>query len=387
MFRLIQGDVGSGKTIVALIAIMAVVSMKEQAVFMAPTTILAEQQFVTYQKLAPHLKIALLTQKTPNKKQMLLDINNHVYDVVVGTHALIEDTVNFSKLGLVVIDEQHKFGVETRNQLIKKYHSKDVLYLTATPIPRTLAMMTCGGQNVSIIKEKPKQKEPIETIYVTKDSLTQIYEKINEEIKLKHHVYVVVPAISSNKVDDNINSVHTLLNHQVKAPIFMLHGQMSKDEQEQQMQAFMHEPSVLLATTMIEVGIDISTATVMVIFSAENFGLSQLHQLRGRIGRNELKSTCYLVSEKDDIERLHLLSQIDDGFELANYDLKLRGPGDFIGQEQSGFLKFNFLDIMSDHKLIDIAQNDVYDLLKQKEFQKNPKYCYLRNYIKESLKI
>ncbi|MGE4320942.1 MAG: ATP-dependent DNA helicase RecG [Acholeplasmataceae bacterium] len=387
MFRLIQGDVGSGKTIVALIAIMAVVSMKEQAVFMAPTTILAEQQFMTYQKLAPHLKIALLTQKTPNKKQMLLDINNHVYDVVVGTHALIEDTVNFSKLGLVVIDEQHKFGVETRNQLIKKSHSKDVLYLTATPIPRTLAMMTFGGQNVSIIKEKPKQKEPIETIYVTKDSLTQIYEKINEEIKSKHHVYVVVPAISSNKVDDNIKSVHTLLSHQVKAPIFMLHGQMSKEEQEHQMQAFMHEPSILLATTMIEVGIDISTATVMVIFSAENFGLSQLHQLRGRIGRNELKSTCYLVSEKDDIERLHLLSQIDDGFELANYDLKLRGPGDFIGQEQSGFLKFNFLDIMSDHKLIDIAQNDVYELLKQKDFQKNSKYYYLRNYIKESLKI
>ncbi len=387
MFRLIQGDVGSGKTVVALIAIMAVVSMHEQAAFMAPTTLLAEQQYNTYVKMAPDLRIALLTQKTPHKKNVIEDIKNHQYDLVVGTHALIEDVVKFAKLGLVVIDEQHKFGVETRGQLIEKSHSKDVLYLTATPIPRTLAMMTFGKQNVSIIKEKPKQKEPIETLYITKDKLDIIYKKISEEIALGHHAYVVVPAISSSHVDDNIESTYALLKSNVRAIIHMLHGKMTKDQQEASMHAFMDSPSILLSTTMIEVGIDVQSATLMVIFSAENFGLSQLHQLRGRVGRNELKSTCYLVSEKDDIERLSLLSKIDDGFELANYDLKLRGPGDFIGFEQSGFLKFNFIDILSDQKLIEIAQNDVFDLLKQKDFKTNRKYQYLRNYIKQSMKI
>ncbi len=387
MFRLIQGDVGSGKTIVALIAIMAVVSMREQAVFMAPTNLLAEQQYKTYKKLAPTLRIALLTQKTPNKKKMIQAIKAHEYDLIVGTHALIEDYVEFSKLGLVVIDEQHKFGVDTRQTLLNKSHSKDVLYLTATPIPRTLAMMTFGGQNVSIIKEKPKQKEPIETIYLAKDKLDDIFKKIDSEIKLGHHAYIVVPAITSDKVDDNIESTYELLKDRMDAPIHILHGKLTKDEQDMAMQNFMSKPSILLSTTMIEVGIDISTATLMVIFSAENFGLSQLHQLRGRIGRNELKSYCYLISEKDDIERLQLLSEISDGFELANYDLKLRGPGDFIGKEQSGYFKFNFLDIMSDQKIIETAQKDVFSLLKQKDFKTNNKYRYLRNYIKESMKI
>ncbi len=387
MFRLIQGDVGSGKTVVALIAIMAVISMGEQAVFMAPTTLLAEQQYHTYVQMAPHLRIALLTQKTPQKKKVIEDIKNHQYDLVVGTHALIEDVVKFSKLGLVVIDEQHKFGVDTRGQLIDKSHSKDVLYLTATPIPRTLAMMTFGKQNVSIIKEKPKQKEPIKTLYVDKDNLDLIYKKIDEEIAQGHHAYVVVPAITSNHVDDNIESTYELLKANVDAQIHMLHGKMTKQEQEASMQAFMDKPSLLLSTTMIEVGIDVQTATLMIIFSAEHFGLSQLHQLRGRIGRNDLSNTCYLISGKDDVERLTLLSKIDDGFELANYDLKLRGPGDFIGSDQSGFLKFNFIDILSDQKLIEIAQKDVFELLKQKDFQTNRKYQYLRNYIKESMKI
>ncbi|MFA6801485.1 MAG: DEAD/DEAH box helicase, partial [Acholeplasmataceae bacterium] len=387
MFRLIQGDVGSGKTIVALIAIMAVISIHEQAVYMAPTNLLATQQYQTYKSLAPHLSIALLNQKTPNKKQVLEDIKQHRFDLIVGTHALIEDYVEFSNLGLVVIDEQHKFGVETRNQLLNKSHSKDVLYLTATPIPRTLAMITYGKQNVSIIKEKPKQKTPVKTQYVTKEALPLIYEDIKNEIKLKHHVYIVVPAISSNKVDDNIDTAYKMISKNLDIPIYIIHGQMKKDEQELVMENFKKEPSVLLSTTMIEVGIDISTATLMVVLSADHFGLSQLHQLRGRIGRNELNNTCYLVSEKSDIERLELLSKIDDGFELANYDLKIRGPGDFIGTEQSGYLKFNFLDILQDQKLIEIAQKDIYELMKQNDFNENPKYKYLKNYIKQSLKI
>jgi len=387
MFRLIQGDVGSGKTVVALIAIMAVVSMHEQAVFMAPTNLLANQQYETYKKLAPKLNIGLLTQKTPNKTQMIKDIKSHQYDLIIGTHALIEDYVAFSNLGLVVIDEQHKFGVDTRNQLIDKSHSKDVLYLTATPIPRTLAMMTFGQQNVSIIKEKPQQKAPIDTQYVTKDKLSVIFNHIHKEIKLNHHVYVVVPAITSDKVDDNIESIYELLIQKLDIDIFMIHGQMKKQQQEDTMQKFKDNPSVLLATTMIEVGIDIPTATTMVIFSAEFFGLSQLHQLRGRVGRSGLASTCYLVSEKSDIDRLKLLSRIDDGFELANYDLKIRGPGDFLGKEQSGYLKFHFLDIMQDQKIINIAQKDVLNLLKQKDFKTNHKYKYLNRYIKETIKI
>jgi ATP-dependent DNA helicase RecG len=387
MFRLIQGDVGSGKTVVSLIAIMAVISNGEQAVFMAPTNLLANQQFETYKKLAPTLKIGLLTQKTPNKEQMIKDIKDHAYDLIIGTHALIEDYVKFSNLGLVVIDEQHKFGVETRNQLIDKSHSKDVLYLTATPIPRTLAMITFGQQNVSLIKEKPQQKTPIDTQYVTKDKLEIIFKHIDQEINLNHHVYVVVPAITSDKVDDNIESVFKLLSQKLDGDIFMIHGQMKKQQQEETMQHFKEKPSVLLATTMIEVGIDIPTATTMVIFSAEFFGLSQLHQLRGRVGRSALASTCYLVSEKTDIERLELLSKIDDGFELANYDLKLRGPGDFLGKDQSGYLKFHFLEIMQDQKIIEIAQKDVLSLMKQKDFKTNYKYKYLNRYIKETMKI
>lgn len=386
-FRLIQGDVGTGKTIVALIAIMAVVSMQEQAVFMAPTQLLAEQQYHTYKKIAPFIKIALLTQKTKDKKQIIEDIKHHRYDLVIGTHALIEDYVMFNNLGLVVIDEQHKFGVDTRNKLIQKSHAKDVLYLTATPIPRTLAMITYGMDHVSIIKEKPMQKQPIKTHYVLKDKLDIIYKHINQTLKNNQHVYVVVPAIASEKVDDNIHSVYEMIKPHVDGKIHIIHGQLTKDIQTKTMKDFQSNPSVLLSTTMIEVGIDIKSATLMVIFSAEYFGLAQLHQLRGRIGRNDLQSTCYLVSEKEDIKRLELLSKINDGFELANYDLKMRGPGDFVGHKQSGFLNFNFLDIIKDQKIIQIAQKDVVHLMKQNDFKSEKKYQYLHRYIKQSMKI
>lgn len=383
-YRLIQGDVGSGKTIVSLIAIYACINASEQVSLMAPTELLANQH---YQYFKAHLKdarIALLTGKTKNKDQLKKDIEAHQYDLVIGTQALIEDNVIFNHLGLVVIDEQHKFGVSTRDELLAKAHAKDVLYLTATPIPRTLAMILFGESHVSVIKEKPKNRIPIDTLYLTKSRIKDVYTKIQATINQLEHVFVVVPAITSEKVTDNITTVYEQLKENIKAPIFILHGKLSHEEKELAMETFMYTPgSILLSTTMIEVGIDIPTATLMVIFAAENFGLSQLHQLRGRVGRSSLKSSCYLVSEKEDIPRLELLSKERDGFKLSEYDLVARGPGDFLGVDQSGYLKFNYLELLDDYPILVEAQKNVESLIARSDFMTNPIYKYINRYFKE----
>lgn len=387
-YRLIQGDVGSGKTLVTLIAIYAAITAGEQVSFMAPTELLANQH---YQYFSTHLKsckIALLSGKTKKKDELKASIKNHEYDLVIGTHALIEDDLEFKNLGLVIIDEQHKFGVHTRDELIAKAHAKDVLYLTATPIPRTLAMIAFGESHVSIIKEKPKDRIPIDTLYIQKDKLGELYTSIDTAIERKEHVFLVVPAIDSDKVEDNINTVYEEIYARFSCPIFVLHGKLPNDEKERMMENFVYTPgSILLATTMIEVGIDIPTATLIAIYSAEHFGLSQLHQLRGRVGRGTLKSVCYLISDKEDIERLEMLSKIDDGFKLSEYDLMARGPGDFLGVEQSGYLKFNFLDLLTDYPILIEAQKNVLSLLSKPDFKTNSAYKYLNKYIADSLKI
>lgn len=385
-YRLIQGDVGSGKTLVSLIASYAVITAGEQVAFMAPTELLAIQHFQVFSTYLKDVKIALLTGKTKNKERVKEDIQKHQYDLVIGTHALIENDVIFNQLGLIVIDEQHKFGVSTREELIMKSKSKDVLYLTATPIPRTLASIVFGNSHVSVIKSKPKSRVPIETVYLQKSHITTLYDAIRETIKRNEHVFLVVPAITSTQVTDNIDSVYEDINSAIKAPIFILHGRLTDEEKTQVMESFIYTSgSILISTTMIEVGIDIPTATLMGIYAAEHFGLSQLHQLRGRIGRSHLRSMCYLISEKDDIERLHLLSKIDDGFKLAEYDLIERGPGDFLGAEQSGYLKFKFLDVLKDQAILTEAQKNVKDILKRPDFKTNPSFKYLLRTITEKV--
>jgi ATP-dependent DNA helicase RecG len=383
-YRLIQGDVGSGKTIVSMIAAYAVITSGEQVTLMAPTEMLATQHYQSFTALLKDVNIALLTGKTKHKDQLKDDIKNHKIDLVIGTQALIESDVIFNNLGLIIIDEQHKFGVHTRDELISKANAKDILYLTATPIPRTLAMAAFGEHHVSIIKEKPKERVQISTHYLTKEKVNELYEAMRQTISRNEHVFVVVPAITSTKVDDNIESIYQELKERFNAPIFVLHGKQLKDIQEKTMEQFTYTPgSILLSTTMIEVGIDIPTATLIAIFSAEHFGLSQLHQLRGRVGRSNLKSTCILISKKEDIERLNILSKENDGFKLAEYDLLQRGPGDFLGVDQSGYFEFKYLNLISDSAILNEAQKNVIQLISEEDFMTNPKYKYLNRFYKD----
>ncbi|MDX9692458.1 MAG: DEAD/DEAH box helicase, partial [Acholeplasmataceae bacterium] len=257
-YRLIQGDVGSGKTIVSMIASYAIITAGEQVALMAPTEMLAQQHYQSFKTLMKDVNIALLTSKTKQKDELKNAIKNHEYDIVIGTQALIESDVTFDHLGLIIIDEQHKFGVHTRDELIAKANAKDILYLTATPIPRTLAMAAFGEQHVSLIKQKPKERGHVETIYMTKDKVKDMYEAIRQTTNNKEHVFVVVPAITSDKVDDNIESAYQELKERLNAPIFTLHSKLPKDIQESMMHQFTFTPgSILLSTTMIEVGIDI----------------------------------------------------------------------------------------------------------------------------------
>lgn len=387
-YRLIQGDVGSGKTVVVLLAIYTAITAGEQVTFMAPTELLANQHYQYFTSMLKSCKIALLSGKTKCKDQMKKMIKDHEYDLIIGTHALIESDVEFSNLGLVIIDEQHKFGVNTREELINKAHSKDVIYLTATPIPRTLAMLAFGDAHVTFIKEKPQDRIPVQTEYITKEKIEELYQSIRTAISRKEHVFLVVPAIDSEKVTDNIETVYESISKLFDCPIYVLHGRLPNDEKESMMEQFVYTPgSIMIATTMIEVGIDIPTATLIGIYAAEHFGLSQLHQLRGRVGRGNLKSICYLISEKSDIERLETLSKTDDGFVLSEYDLQVRGPGDFLGVEQSGFFKFDFLDLNHDQAILKEAEHNVLELLELPDFKTNPKYKYLYKTITDLNKI
>lgn len=384
-YRLIQGDVGSGKTVVSMLACYAVITANEQVAIMAPTELLANQHYEYFRKYLKDVRIVLLSSKTKDKITVKEMIKNHQVDLVIGTHALVEDDVMFSHLGLVIIDEQHKFGVETREELLKKSLSKDLLYLTATPIPRTLAMLAFGDTHVSLIKEKPLSRLPILTRYILKNEIDALYQMMASALIRKEHIILVVPAIDSNLKTDNVDTVyHQIQTEFPHTKIYTLHGRKSNQEKEETMDAYIQNPgSVLIATTMVEVGIDIPTATLIGIYQAESFGLSQLHQLRGRVGRGNLASYCILISEKEDIERLEVLTQVDDGFKLANFDLIERGPGDFLGKDQSGYIDFKYLDLIKDDKIIQDAISYVEKLIKEEDFYQNPKYQYLRKIVEE----
>ena len=378
MNRLLQGDVGSGKTIVALMSMLIAVDNGFQSCIMAPTEILARQhaeQFAIL--LAPlGIEVGLLTgsTKTAERRTILAGIEQGTMKIVVGTHALIEDAVRFKNLGLAVIDEQHKFGVAQRAKLWEKNNiPPHVLVMTATPIPRTLAMTAYGDLDYSVIDELPPGRTPITTVHRLDDARPQVMDFIKSEIKLGRQIYFIFPLIEESEKLQYEDLMRGYENIKSWFPepqywISMVHGRMNGDQKGVNMKRFVErETQIMVATTVIEVGVNVPNASVMVIESAEKFGLSQLHQLRGRVGRGSEKSYCILLSGsqvgKDAKDRLKVMCSTNDGFKIAEKDLELRGPGDIQGTRQSGALDFKLANIVDDRALLEIARNEVEQLL------------------------
>ena len=389
MNRLLQGDVGSGKTIVALVAMLVAVENGYQAGFMAPTEILAEQHYRTLASLLGNLpvthRLLVGAQRSRLRRDVLEDMRRGSAQIVVGTHALFEKEVAFARLGLLVIDEQHRFGVLQRAQLRAKGENPDVLVMTATPIPRTLSLTIFGDLDVSVIDELPGGRKPIRTVLKYDDEKESVHDFVRREVQKGRQVYFVYPIIEeSEKVDLKAATSHCAALQERVFPEFrlgLLHGRMSSEEKEEVMKRFQHrELDILVATTVIEVGIDVPNATVMVIENAERFGLSQLHQLRGRVGRGSEQSYCILLAERwlarrvrdagSDPEqqqiaqrRLATMVQTTDGFRIAEVDLELRGPGDFFGTRQSGMPEFKVANIVTDAATLALARDDAFALV------------------------
>ena len=377
MNRLLQGDVGSGKTVVAIYAILVAIANGYQAAFMAPTEILSEQHFQTIQKYLQHshVRMQLLTGSTNSKykKDVLEQIRNGQIDLVIGTHALVEETVQFKKLGLVVIDEQHKFGVIQRLKLKEKGVQPDVLIMTATPIPRTLSITLFGDLDISILDEMPPGRTPIKTFWISKDKENEAYKFIQEEITKGRQVFIVYPLVEESAVLDLKAAVTEArkLQHDVfpACKVGLLHGQMKSKDKDKIMTDFKERHyDILVSTVIIEVGIDIPNATVMVIEHAERFGLAQLHQLRGRIGRGSEQSYCLLFGNpktNEARERLKIMAKTCDGFKIAEMDFKLRGPGEFFGTRQHGLPELKISDLIRDFPILKQARIDAFEIVSK----------------------
>ena len=367
MNRLVQGDVGSGKTAVAAGAAYFAVKNGYQAALMAPTEILASQHYATVSGfLGPlGIKTALLTGSlTPKKKAELKEqIRSGEYNVVVGTHALVQQNTGFSRLGLVITDEQHRFGVGQRETLAAKGHDPHKLVMSATPIPRTLAMMIYGDLDLSVLDELPKGRQKIDTFAVTGKLRSRAFSFVRERLAEGRQGYIVCPMIEENDLDlKNVSEYAERLKQQEFKDyrVGLLHGKLSAAEKESVMQRFKdHGIDLLVSTTVIEVGVDVPNAVIMLVENADRFGLSQLHQLRGRVGRGQYKSYCILITDnvsEDSVKRLKILSKTSDGFRISEEDLKLRGPGDFFGSRQHGLPKMKIADLSSDTELLRFAQ-------------------------------
>ena len=372
MNRLLQGDVGSGKTIIALFIMLIAKDNQYQSCLMAPTEILATQHYEKISKqLAPlGLRVEFLSgsTKTAKRREILAGLENGDVDILIGTHALIEDNVQFQNLGLVVIDEQHRFGVEQRAKLWRKNTTPPhVLVMTATPIPRTLAMTLYGDLDISVIDELPQGRKPIITKHLYEKDRLRLFGFMQRQIAEGRQVFVVYPLIQESEKMDLLDLMagYEAMERAFPLPkyaIGIIHGKMKAEVKDYEMQRFIKkETQILLSTTVIEVGIDVPNATVMVIENAERFGLSQLHQLRGRVGRGGNQSYCILMSKyelsNDGRKRLKAMVDTNDGFEIANIDLQLRGPGDIQGTQQSGMLDFKIADIVKDEKLVAYTRN------------------------------
>ncbi len=371
MSRLLQGDVGSGKTIVALQAIIVVLENGYQSVLMAPTEILAEQHLRTICRYlaGQDYQVELLSGRVVGKERraILQRIRKGEVDLVIGTHALFQKGVEFAQLALVVIDEQHRFGVMQRSQLMDKAKNPDTLVMTATPIPRSLALTLYGDLDLSVVDELPPGRQPITTLVLSEKRRDEIFEALRRELRRGRQAYVVYPLVEeSQKVDLHAATEMSGYLQQTVFPEYrvgLLHGRLKPVEKDQLMQRFQAgQIQILVSTTVVEVGIDVSNATLMVIENADRFGLSQLHQLRGRIGRGKLKSYCILVVSRrcsaEARERLETMRQTQDGFEIAEKDLEIRGPGEFVGTRQSGLPRFLFANLVRDRKIMDIARRE-----------------------------
>jgi ATP-dependent DNA helicase RecG len=390
MNRLLQGDVGSGKTVVALYAMLVGVANKLQSALLAPTEVLAEQHYFTLSRLleGSNVVVELFTGRTKRKaKEALKRLGDGKIHIAVGTQALIQQDVEFANLGLVVVDEQHKLGVKQRAVLKSKGLSPHYLVMTATPIPRTLALSYFADFDVSVIDELPPGRQPIRTKWVRPKQTPGVYQFIRDEVASGRQAYIVVPQIDDTGLDDakSVLAEHKRLNegplHGLRLAV--LHGQLSTDEKHATMLAFRNrETDVLVATTVIEVGIDVPNATVMLIDNAERFGLSQLHQLRGRVGRGKETSYCILVSDAlengPSAERLRAMTETTDGFEIAERDLALRGPGEFFGTRQHGLPEFKLADVTNEMELLQQAKEDALALLAEDPRLTRPEHRVLR---------
>ncbi len=399
MNRLLQGDVGSGKTIIAILASAIAVGNKVQIAIMAPTEILAHQHYEVFKKFTDIAKIptALLVGKIKSKERtsILNGLKNGKISIIVGTHALIQKDVDFKKLGLVIVDEQHRFGVMQRGDLVAKGQNPHFLAMTATPIPRTLSITYYGDMDISIIDEMPKDRIPITTTVVQPMRLSKVYNFMKEQINRGQQCMVVYPLVEESEKSDLAAAVEAYqeLSENIfpKQNVGLIHGRMKKEEKDAVMAAFAaNDINILVSTTVIEVGIDIPNSTVMLIEHAERFGLTQLHQLRGRVGRGTHKSYCILVqrnfTDKGN-KRMRIMESTNDGFKIADEDLKMRGPGVFFGIQQSGFFNFKIANLITDGKILKEARSAAFSLIKddpslqksgnlevKKHFQKHYQY-------------
>ena len=370
MFRLLQGDVGSGKTIVALSAILSVIKSKFQVAFMAPTEILAKQHYNLAKKLfSKNIKIEILTSKTENKikKRIINDLKNHSIDLLIGTHSLFQDKIEYKRLGLIIIDEQHKFGVKQRKKLSDKGGKNcDILVMSATPIPRTMIMTIFGDMDVSIIKSKPKNRKEITTLSKLDKKINEILLFSKKQIKNGNQIFWVCPLIEESKKVDHQSSInrYEYLKKNFSNKVGILHGNLDKDKKDKILDDFLNKRiDILVSTTVIEVGIDFPNANVIIIENANKFGLSQLHQLRGRVGRGNKEAYCILMFKSNLSEnakkRINILKSSNDGFKISEEDMKLRGYGDLLGFKQSGLQSFRIADPIHNEDLFFLAEKEV----------------------------
>lgn len=396
MYRFLQGDVGSGKTVVSAIALYANYLAGYQGALMAPTEILARQHYSTLLNFFKdtRVRIALLTGSlsVKEKDSLYQDIIEGKIDIIIGTHALFQKKVEYKNLGFVITDEQHRFGVQQRKALKNKGNQVDFLIMSATPIPRTLAISMYGDMDVSTIKTMPTGRKPVMTKYIKSSSMKPILKDLKDYLAEGGQCYVICPLVEDSEAIDakSASQIAEAMQRYFKDTyhVGLLHGQMKDEEKDSVMQAFQkNDIQILVSTTVVEVGVDVKNANMMVIYNAERFGMSQLHQLRGRVGRGDQQAYCYLMSSmssKEAVERLKYMEKSHDGFEISMYDLQIRGPGEVLGQKQSGLPTFLLADVLKDFNILTIARDDACYIIEKYEQKKE--YLHLIHQIKENLK-
>lgn len=391
MNRLILGDVGSGKTIVAFIAILLNKMAGFQSALLSPTEVLAKQHYINFLDLTKSMNIKcelLVGSMTKKEKNTIIEkLKNNEIDLLIGTHAILEGNVEFANIGLVITDEQHRFGVNQRKSLQNKGQAVDVLYMSATPIPRTYALTIYGDMDISMIKQKPSGRKEILTKLYKFDEIKSITNSMEDELSENHQVYVVAPLIEESDTSDlnDVLKIESILKDNLKGKytIGILHGKMKQADKDKIMDEFKQGIiNILISTTVIEVGVDVKNATMMVIFNAERFGLATLHQLRGRVGRNSLQSKCILISDKES-ERLKVLEESNDGFYISEKDFELRGSGDLFGIRQSGDMVFKIADLRSDYRILLQCKQDSEEFIAQNLENNFRNYSYYQNILQQ----